>query len=336
MTSPADTPGPRAFWWLRGRHRMTLYAWAARRTFPALPAAEARLFTLSPATTVLAHCHWQPDRQSAPTLLALHGLEGSSDAHYMKGLAEKAFVRGFNVVRLNQRNCGGTEHLSEGLYHSGLTADPRGVLDELTARDGLGAVVVAGYSLGGNLTLRLAGESGDHPPAWLKGACAVSPTLDLAACMDMLEAPSNRIYEWHFMLGLRRRLRLKARLFPHLYDARGIGRVRRIRAFDDRYTAPHHGYRDAADYYQQAASMRVVDRIRVPTLIVTAEDDPFVPVGPFRDPRVTGNPAVTVMITRYGGHCGFVEAAGAGYDGFWAERTLVDFAARAAGLDRPA
>lgn len=332
MTAAGAISEPRPRWWLRGRHRSTLYAWGVRRSFPSLPAPEARLFVLSPATTVLGHCHWQPARTSSPTLLALHGLEGSSDAHYMQGMAEKAFVRGFNVVRLNQRNCGGTEHLSEGLYHSGLTADPRGVLEELAARDGLGAFVVAGYSLGGNLALRLAGEYGDAAPPWLKGVCAVSPTLELAACMDRLEALSNRIYEWHFMQGLRRRLRLKARLFPHVYDARGIGRIWRIRAFDDRYTAPHHGYRDAADYYQQAASMRVVDRIRVPTLIVTAEDDPFIPVGPFRHPRVTANPAITVVITRYGGHCGFVEPARDGYDGFWAERAVVDFAGRAAGV----
>jgi len=310
---------------------MTLYAWARRRSFPALPAAEARLFEVSPVTRVLAHCHWQADRTSHPTIVLLHGLEGSSDAHYMKGIAEKAFVRGFNVIRLNQRNCGGTDRLSEGLYHSGLTSDPAAVLRELTEHDGLGAFVVAGYSLGGNLTLRLAGESGDAPSVDLRAACAVSPTLDLPRCMSALERPSNRIYEWHFMHCLQRRMRLKARLFPHLYDARGLGLIWSVRAFDDRYTAPHHGYRDAADYYYRAAALRVVDEIRVPTLIVTSEDDPFIPVEAFRDPKVTGNPAVTVVITKYGGHCGFVETARDGYDGYWAEQLIVNFAVRQAG-----
>jgi predicted alpha/beta-fold hydrolase len=286
------------------------------------------VFDISPVTHVLAHCHWQPDRTAHPTLLVLHGLEGSSDAHYMKGVAEKAFARGFNAVRLNQRNCGGTDHLSKGLYHSGLTSDPAAVLRELTVRDGLGAFVVAGYSLGGNLALRLAGEFGEAPPVNLVAVCAVSPTLDLPGCMDALERPSNRIYEWHFTYCLRRRMRLKARLFPHLYDARGLGRIWRVRAFDDRYTAPHHGYRDAADYYYRAASMRVVHQIRVPTLIVTAADDPFIPVEAFRDPNVTGNPSITAVITTHGGHCGFVEQARGGYDGYWAEQRVVDFAVR--------
>ena len=133
-----------------------------RRALPTLPAAEPRFFDVAADARVLAHCNWQPDRKSAPTLLALHGLEGSSEAHYMRGLADKAFAAGFNVVRLNQRNCGGTEHLSRGLYHSGLTADPLFVLNELRDRDGLSRFAVAGYSLGGNITMKLAGELGER------------------------------------------------------------------------------------------------------------------------------------------------------------------------------
>src|SRR6478735_3913781 len=114
-----------------GGHRMTLYAWASRREFPRLPPGEPRLFEVAPDTRVLAHCHWQAERRAALTVILLHGLEGSSEAHYIRGMADKAWARGFNVVRLNQRNCGGTEHLARGLYHSGLTADPRTVIEEL-------------------------------------------------------------------------------------------------------------------------------------------------------------------------------------------------------------
>jgi uncharacterized protein len=314
--------------WLRGGHRMTVYAWARRRSLPQLPAPADRLFEIDAATRVLARCHWQREPRAHPTLVALHGLEGSSDAHYMRGIADKAFRRGFNVIRLNQRNCGGTEHLAEGLYHSGLTSDVRAVLDELAAADGLPSLVVSGYSLGGNLALGLAGGYGNAPPRWLHAVCAVSPTLELGACMDLLERPENRLYEWNFMQSLRRRMRKKARLFPGRYDVRGIWRLWSVRAFDDRFTAPHHGFANAADYYCRAASMRVVDRISVPALVITAEDDPFISLPPFRDPRVTGNPAITLIITRYGGHCGFVEAARDGYDGYWAEREIVAFAAR--------
>jgi hypothetical protein len=246
----------------------------------------------------------------------------------MRGIGDKAFRRGFNVVRLNQRNCGGTEHLSAGLYHSGLTGDVAAVLDELANADKLPSFVVAGYSLGGNLALKLAGGFGDAPPSWLIAVCAVSPTLELAACMDMLERPANRLYEWNFMHSLRRRMRRKARLIPDRYDVAGLWRLWSVRAFDDRYTAPHHGYSGAADYYFQAASMRVVDRIRVPALIITAEDDPFIPTAPFRDPKVTGNPHITLVMTRHGGHCGYVEEPRGGYDGYWAEQAIVEFAGR--------
>ncbi len=159
--------------------------------FPALPAAQLRYFDVAPGTRVLAHCHWQPQPWEHPTLIALHGLESSSDAHYVRGLADKAFAAGFNAVRLNQRNCGGTEQLSDGLYHSGLTGDPLAVMRELVEVDGLPAFAVAGYSLGGNLTLKLAGDFGANPPQELRAVCAVSPTMDLAVCVDALEERQN-------------------------------------------------------------------------------------------------------------------------------------------------
>ncbi len=310
---------------------MTLYAWARRRSFPGLPPAVPRYFDVEPGTRVLAHCHWQANPPGHPTLVVLHGLEGSSGSHYVRGTTDKAFRRGFNVLRLNQRNCGGTEHLSTGLYHSGLTGDVKAVLEELAGADRLSSLAVCGYSLGGNLALKLAGGFGDRPPEWLRAVCAVSPTLELGACMDLLERLDNRIYEWNFMYGLRGRIRRKARLFPDRYDVTGLWRVRTIRAFDNRFTAPHNGFASADDYYYQAASMRVVDRIRVPTLILSAEDDPFIPAAPLRDAAVAGNPTITVMITPHGGHCGFLEPSRDGYDGYWAEETAVEFAAARSG-----
>ncbi len=174
-----------------GGHTQTLYAWAKPRRFPRLPPPAPRCFDVAPDARVLAHCHWQRDPQSHPTILLLHGLEGSSLAHYICGISDKAWAAGFNVVRLNQRNCGGTEHLSRGLYHSGLTHDPLAVLRELIDVDGLSSIAIAGYSLGGNLTLKLAGELGDAAPPQLRAVCAVSPTLELAVCVEALERRSN-------------------------------------------------------------------------------------------------------------------------------------------------
>ena len=308
-----------------GGHKMTLYAWGKPRHFPRLPRPVPRYFDVAEDARVLAHCHWHPKAWEHPTLILLHGLEGSSHAHYMIGLSDKAWAAGWNIVRLNQRNCGGTEHLSRGLYHSGLTHDVRFVMRELIDVDGITSLAVAGYSLGGNLTLKMAGDFGEDAPPQLKAVCAVSPTLDLACCVEALERRSNHIYEWNFVRNLRGRMRRKAAAFPTDYDLKPLGSVRTVRQFDEAYTAPHHGFHGASDYYHRASALRVVDRIRIPTLILTAADDPFVPPEPFRDPALAGNPNVTVVITEHGGHCGYVEKSSAGYDGYWAEREIVRF-----------
>jgi len=311
-----------------GGHVQTIYAWAKARTFARLPAPAPRFFDVAPESRVLAHCHWHARPSDHPTLLLLHGLDGSSHAHYMGGVSDKAWSAGWNVVRLNQRNCGDTEHLSRGLYHSGLTNDPLFVMRELSDTEGIQTWAVAGYSLGGNLTLKLAGELADSYPA-LKAVCAVSPTMDLAACVQALERTQNIAYEFNFVRGLKRRLRRKAALFPDDFSLAPLGRIWTVRQFDETYTAPHHGFRDAADYYYRASAMRVADRIRVPTLILTAEDDPFVPPHPFREPAVTGNPYITTVVTPRGGHCAFVEHRNGEYDGYWAEREIVRFVSAA-------
>jgi len=307
----------------RGGHKQTLYAWARPRRFPNLPAPEERFFDVAEDARVLAHCHFRGEQ--APTLILLHGLEGSSMAHYMRGIADKAWTAGWSIVRLNQRNCGGTEQLSRGLYHSGLTHDVRFVMRELLERHGVPAVAVAGYSLGGNLALKLAGELGDQAPAGLVAVCAVSPTMDLAACVDALERKSNTPYQWNFVRNLKGRMRRKAAVSPGLFSLEPLKRIWTVRQFDEAYTAPHHGFRDADDYYFRASALRVADRIRVPTLILTAADDPFVPASTFRDPAVTSNPSITVVVTPHGGHCAYVERGEDGYDGYWAEREVVRF-----------
>src|SRR5262245_26866938 len=194
-----------------GGHKQTLYAWARPRQFPGLPAPIERYFDVAADARVLAHCHFhQHDASEAQwrrALILLHGLEGSSMAHYMGGIADKAWATGWDVVRLNQRNCGGTERLSRGLYHSGLTHDAKHVVHELLERDGVSAVAVAGYSLGGNLALKLAGEFGESALPRLVAVCAVSPAMDLAICVEALERRSNYAYEWNFVRNLKARMR---------------------------------------------------------------------------------------------------------------------------------
>jgi hypothetical protein len=151
--------------------------------------------------------------------------------------------------------------------------------------------------------------------------------MDLARCVAALERRSNFAYQWNFVRNLKARMRRKAAAFPGVFSLDALGRVRTVRGFDEAYTAPHHGFRDAADYYHRASALRVAGRITVPTLIITAADDPFVPVAAFRDPGVAGNRNITVVITPHGGHCAYLERAVDGYDGYWAEREIMRFAA---------
>ncbi len=261
-----------------------------------------------------------------PTLVLLHGLEGSSESGYMLGCAEKASVAGFNVVRLNQRNCGGTEHLTPTLYHSGRSADLRAVALELIERDRLPEILFAGYSMGGNLVLKMAGEFGDAAPKELRGIVAVAPCLDLAACADALGEARNIVYNGHFVRKLKGRMRRKARMFAGIYSLDGLGRVHSVREFDEMITARFCGFTGADDYYARSSAMHVLETIRVPTLILTAQDDPFVPYSTFEREAILKNPKIRLVAPAHGGHCGFISEEG-GEERFWSEARVVEFCA---------
>jgi hypothetical protein len=215
--------------------------------------------------------------------------------------------------------------LSAGLYHSGLTADPRAVLDELRTLDRLPSIVVAGYSLGGNLALKLAGEYGAEAPRELLGVAAVSPVIEVGECVRALERRTNRLYEWNFVRNLKARMRRKDEAWPGRFPMERLSRVRSVREFDGAFTAPHFGFMDADDYYHHASAMRVIERLAIPALILAAKDDPFVPWEPFASSGVTTNPHVTLELTDHGGHCAFVGDQDTG-DGYWAERRVIEFA----------
>jgi uncharacterized protein len=306
-------------------HAQTIAAVVLRRRIR-LPAPEARLFRMDDGAQVLCHLHWQPVPAWALTLLIVHGLEGSSESNYVLGITEKALARGHNVVRMNVRNCGGTEKLAPTLYHSGLSSDVGAVLRTLLTGDGLPRIGLVGYSMGGNQVLKLAGELGPGAPPQLVGVAAVCPSVDLGPSADALHLPHNRLYEWMFVWELRQRLRRKAKLFPEIYagDLQRVQGAWSIREFDDRITAPHGGFRDAVDYYDRASAARVVERIAVPSLVVCAGDDPFIRILPATRATMLSNPSIRLLETEHGGHCGYIAAAD-GYDGRWAERQVVAF-----------
>jgi predicted alpha/beta-fold hydrolase len=309
---------------LRNAHLMTIAAAFWPRKFPRLPAALPRFFDVEPGTQVRADCHWQDDPRMHPTLVVLHGLEGSSDSAYMLGCAEKATVAGFNVVRLNQRNCGGTEHLTPTLYHSGRSGDLRAVVLELIERDRLPEIFFAGYSMGGNLVLKMAGEFGDAAPKELRGIVAVAPCFDLAACADALGQTRNFVYNAHFVRRLKTRMRRKARMFAGIYSTDGLDRIGSVRDFDEMITARFCGFAGADDYYAKSSAMHVLAAIWVPTLILTAQDDPFVPYSTFEREAIRQNPNIRLVAPLHGGHCAFISQEG-GEERFWSEARVVEF-----------
>jgi hypothetical protein len=272
---------------------------------------------------VLCHCHWQEGLAARLTVLLVHGLEGSSDSRYMQGIAVRAWEAGWNVIRMNMRTCGGTETLTPTLYHSGLSGDVGAVVRHYSQRFGLERLALVGYSMGGNLVLKLAGEWGNRPP--LCAVATVCPAVDLAPGADALHEPLNRAYEYRFLRGLLARYARKAALFPGIYASReSIGPVRSIRQFDDKIVARYWGFRDADDYYDRAAGARVVDRIAVPTLILRALDDPFIRLLPQTRAKLLANPHVSLVETRHGGHCAFL-SRDPGNEIHWAEATVIRF-----------
>lgn len=305
---------------------MTIAAAFLRRHF-VLPRAEERCFQVDADSKLLGHCHWQEGQdRAAPVLVLVHGLEGSSASNYMLGMGEKAWQRGFHVIRLNQRNCGGTERLTPTLYNSGMSSDYRAVFDELSSGDGFSRIFFAGYSMGGNLVTKMAGEFGDAVPAALGGVVAVCPAINLGACADELERRNNYFYQRHFVAGLMSRYARKVELFPQRYSRNGFARIRTVREFDDAITAPQFGYSDAQEYYEAAGAKCVIDKIRLPLLLIAAQDDPFVPFEATRASGVEKNPAIVFNAPEHGGHCGFISDK-SGSERFWAEQRVVEFCA---------
>jgi uncharacterized protein len=326
-------------WLMRSGHAQTIGAAFLRRRF-ALPTGEERLFRVDEETQLKGVCHWQredlddsrtgvgrsevrPLHKQVPVIVIVHGLEGSCDSNYVRGIADKAWARGFHSVRLNQRNCGGTEKLTPTLYNSGLSGDYLAVLRELI-EEGFEKIFFAGYSMGGNLVTKMAGELGEAAPKELRGVAAVCPALDLSRCADALEEWQNYLYQRRFVKGLLERYQRKCEMFPWRYVRDGFVAIRTVREFDDAITAPCFGFRDAEEYYEAAGAKKVIGNVKVPMLLITAEDDPFVPYVSFLAAAVEKNPMVRFVGTEHGGHCGFVSRF-AGAERFWAEERVVEF-----------
>lgn len=275
---------------------------------------ERRLYRTEPDVQV---CVWtQRPAQPRGDLVMVHGLEGSGDSGYIRSLSAAALASGFTANRFHMRTCGGTQALCKTLYHAGLTSDLLSVLRQLR-EEGRPPVFLVGFSLGGNVVLKLAGELGPAAKELLRGVCAVSTPIDLAACARRIAQRDNVLYERRFVQRMRARLCATGR-----YELKDFQHLRSVQAIDDRITAPSFGFGDAANYYQTQSAIHFLHGIRVPALLLQSEDDTFVPFEVFRDPAVRSNPCIQVVATRYGGHLGFLER---GPHRFWVDRAIMNW-----------
>jgi predicted alpha/beta-fold hydrolase len=279
--------------------------------------AKRTLYQVDPSNAVIAIEH-QPSSTRGQIVL-VHGLEGSAGAGYIASFSQLALERGFAVHRLNLRTCGGTEDLCETMYHSGLTDDTKHVLQAIRSQYHQPTFLV-GFSLGGNMALKLVGELAQTD--LLAGACSVSAPIDLAACVRTLDKRSNILYARRFLARLRARIRRKSKLTPHLYSEEGLESVKTIWEFDDRFTAPLFGFGTAANYYATQSAINFLDAIRVPTLIIHAQDDPLVPFDMYRHTAFQTNPALTLVAPRRGGHIGFLSRR---KPRFWVDSVILDW-----------
>jgi uncharacterized protein len=321
--------------WLRNGHVQTLAGNFLPRRLQ-LPEPETLLVEVEGPgdgygpSQVLCHCHWQPEglRRERLTVFLVHGLEGSSSSQYILGNTARALAAGMNVVRMNMRSCGGTDHLSPTIYHSGRSGDVGRVIDAIADQQGIEGVAAVGYSMGGNLVLRYAGELAERGPQRLKAVVGVSPLMDLAASSAALHEPQNRIYEWHFLRGMMARVRRRMEMYPEIYGSARVERIRSMRDFDNEIVARYGGFHDADDYYASVASSHYAAQFAVPTLILHALDDPFIRMLSSTRAALQANPEVTFLETQHGGHCAFLERSDPSLvndDGRWAEKTLLQF-----------
>jgi uncharacterized protein len=276
---------------------------------------EKCIYRTEPDVEVLVQSQ-RPPSAAAGEIVMVHGLEGSGEASYVRGLSGRAVRAGFAVHRFHMRTCGGTERLCRTLYHAGLTSDLYTLLRQWRDQ-GRTPPFLVGFSLGGNVVLKLAGELGSEASLLIQSVCAVSTPLDLAACVHRIAEKQNRMYERRFVRLMRTRLCATGR-----YQPKDFAGLHSLFSIDDCITAPAFGFGNAANYYRTQSALRYIEGIRVPALLIHAKDDPMIPFESCRFETVRRNPHIELCLTEHGGHLGFL---GRTPHRFWLDEAIMDW-----------
>jgi len=316
---PDDDYQP-AFWY-RGRHLQTLWGPLLRRG--RRPPLRRERFETADGDFV--DLDWLADGPaSGPLVLVLHGLEGSAQSHYARGLLREAGRLGLRAAVLHFRSCSGEVNRLAPLYHSGDTRDLEWVVEDLAQREPKLRLGLIGISLGGNVALKWLGEQGEAAPAAVVGAVGISTPFDLSACATVLDRGFNRaVYTRSFLRTMKAKVRAKAHLYDGQIDVAAVLRSRTFTEYDRRFTAPLNGFADEQDYWTRASSGPYLERICRPTLLINAVNDPFMPGRHLPREAVARSSWIEALFVEQGGHVGFLDGALGGSS--WAERRALAF-----------
>ncbi len=305
-------------------HLQTVAAALAKRHFRwGAPEVGTLMLEISGQARVRAECCFA--KNGAPTLLAIHGVGGSSQSPYMQGFLHKAYLQGWNAVLLNLYDLNLTGRRPV-IFHSGSSRELEAVVSRVLDLEQCGDLILVAVSMGGNMLLKLLGEWGQDFPERVRAAATISPLVDLMASWDTLDRPTNRHFRWHFVEGLKHVIRKRERALGQFIDVQGIRKIKTIREFDELFTSVLGGFDDAFDYYRRASALPWLRKIHVPTFLVHSRRDPVLPWKPLLAPGLLENPHLLLWLPRQGGHVGFVERERVDIDRNWAENRVIDFA----------
>lgn len=307
-------------WWLKNSHLQTIWPTFCRAKIKKLPLERERLEM--PDGDFIDLDWLDKDKIERPLVLILHGFEGSIDSPYARGMMKKMNEQGWRCVFMHFRGCSGEPNRLPRGYHSGETADVSCVVKILKQRTPNAPIAAIGYSLGGNVLLKWLGETGDKNP--LRAAVAISVPFELQKAADRIQQGLSRLYQWYFLKCLRERLLNKFQQVPPHLDPNLILNAKTVRDFDDQYTAPLHGFSNAADYYTAASSRQYLKTIHVPTLVLHARDDPFMTADVIPSPSEI-SPFITLEVTEEGGHVGFISGRYPWRPTYWLEERTPEF-----------
>ena len=289
-----------------------------------IPTTKRIYLHIDKKTSIALDCSLQSYPTKKPLLILVHGMEGSSDSHYMLRMAVKSFNLGWSTIRVNLRSCGNTEPYAQSIYNAGQSQDINKIIN-YCIKNKYNKIMLVGFSLGGNICLKLAGEYGKKFPKQIIGIAAVSPALDLAASEKLIDSPKSNFYRVFLLNSLKKRIKRMALVNPCIYNPALFKKIKTIKDFDAAFQVPLLKLKNVSEFYKKASAVSQIPKIALPALIIHAHDDPIAPISPLKRPEILHNKNIIALLTKNGGHVGFISKPSLQEDKYWAENRVLEF-----------